>query len=272
MTPKPSVVVVVPAHDESAAICSTVESVAVALRCARRRRLIDAVSLQVVAHRCSDDTAMRARSSLQMVRSAEVAEDFSSTSIGQVRDRGARRGLARLGTPPQSTWLLSTDADTRVPRDWVAEILRQAGRHRATAVVGLADLDQFRGHRQAEASYRALVESKMVSGDQMHQHDHVYGANLAIRADVYLAHGGFPHVPHGEDQLLIDTLAAHAVPILRTADIAVTTSGRMTGRAANGLADLLRRLDETDHVSESRAWALHSPSTPSTSGVLAAKE
>lgn len=266
MTHQPAVVVVVPAHDESLEICSTVHSIAAAARHARRRGVVSAVALQVVAHRCTDDTAGRARACLQLVRSAEILEDDSSATIGAVRDGGARAGLERLGTAPESTWVLSTDADTRVPRDWVQQILSRAARHSASAVVGTAHLDRFRGTRQAHASYRALLASKMVDGDDLHQHDHVYGANLAIRSDAYLAVGGFPHVPHGEDQLLVDRLVAEGVRVLRTRAIAVTTSGRLQGRAEDGLADLLRRLDEPDHVSEGQSWApSHQPTTSTSS-------
>ena len=79
--------------------------------------------------------------------------------------------------------------------------------------------------------------------DALHQHDHVYGANLAVRADAYLDVGGFPHAVHGEDRALLDALVAAGHPVLRTRSIAVTTSGRLRGRAAGGLAEHLAVLD-----------------------------
>ncbi|MGN6129846.1 MAG: hypothetical protein ACTHOK_05840, partial [Nocardioidaceae bacterium] len=77
----------------------------------------------------------------------------------------------------------------------------------------------------------------------LHQHAHVSGATLAVRADAYLAVGGFPHVAHGEDQRLVDTLAARDLPVLRTRTVTVITSGRLEGRADHGLAALLRALE-----------------------------
>ena len=261
---RPAVVVVVPAHDEGAMICRTVHALTAAIRQARRRRVVGEVSLEVAAHRCADDTAARARSCLQLVRWAEVVEDNDSATIGQVRDLGARRGLARVTTDPNQSWVLSTDADTLVPRGWVEELLGHATRHAATAVVGLAELDRFRGTPSARAAYQALLDAGMRDVDDLHQHDHVYGANLAIRADAYLEAGGFADVPHGEDRQLVETLVARGARVLRTRDVSVTTSGRLEGRAADGLATLLRTLDQPHQPDQ---HAQQSGSTPPTAGV-----
>ncbi len=255
MRSRPSIVVVIPAHDEASVIADTLRSVVAALRSARRRRVIGQATVQVVAHRCADETAARAAATLRGLALGDVVEDVESASIGRVRDQGVRRGIARLGSPPTSTWVLSTDADTCVPRDWVVRILAAAGRHDAFAVVGLAELDRFRGSRRALAAYDALLSAKMRPGDDAWQHDHVYGANLAVRADAYLAVGGFPHVRHGEDQQLVDALLRHGVPVLRSREVVVTTSGRLDGRAEGGLASLLRDLDEPRHVSPDQSWA-----------------
>jgi hypothetical protein len=55
--------------------------------------------------------------------------------------------------------------------------------------------------------------------------------------------GRHPDALHGEDQQLVDALDAAGYPIARTCRTTVTTSGRTHGRAAGGLADLLRRLE-----------------------------
>ncbi|MEO5709728.1 MAG: hypothetical protein ABIQ59_07890 [Nocardioidaceae bacterium] len=76
-------------------------------------------------------------------------------------------------------------------------------------------------------------------------HGHVHGANLAVRADAYLDVGGFPGAVHGEDQALVDALVARGHRLLRTREISVVTSGRLVGRAQDGLADHLRRLEQS---------------------------
>ena len=250
MNGRPAVVVAIPAHDEGSSIARTVYSVRDALRWASRRRVISSSSIQVVAHRCSDHTAEEARVALGHDGVGIVVQDELSSSIGQVRDHAARRGLATLSSSAEATWILSTDADTVVPRRWVVEIVRAARRYDVRAVVGLAELDRFRGSRHAETAYAGILQRGFVpGGGSLHQHNHVYGANLAVRADAYWEAGGFPHLPHGEDTRLVEALVERDVPVLRTCDVIVTTSGRLHGRATDGLADLLRGLDAPAHVS-----------------------
>jgi len=166
-----------------------------------------------------------------------------------VRDGGVRRALARLGRPGDHTWVLSTDADTRVGAGWVVDVLASARRVDAVAVVGLAPLDRWRGTPEGAAAYARLLAGGLRSSDPVHQHDHVYGANLAVRADAYLAVGGFPAVPHGEDQALVDRLQLSGYRLLRTAQVTVRTSGRLAARAPGGLADRLAMVEEACRTS-----------------------
>jgi hypothetical protein len=81
-----------------------------------------------------------------------------------------------------------------------------------------------------------------------HPDDETFGAGAGVasltRAGVRVhALGGYPDALHGEDQQLVDALDAAGYPIARTCRTTVTTSGRTHGRAAGGLADLLRRLE-----------------------------
>jgi hypothetical protein len=246
------VVVVLPARNEASSIGGSLRGVCASLDEARRRGLVGACAVEVVAHRCTDATESRARAVLRGRPGGRVVRDEESSSVGQVRDRAARRGLARLAHRPAATWVLSTDADTQVGAGWVSEILSEAARTAVVGVVGLAPLDLWHGGPQGEAAYDRLIESKM-RADALHQHDHVYGANLAVRADAYLDVGGFSHVVHGEDQALVDALAGRGHRLLRTNGIRVTTSGRMLGRAEGGLAEHLSRLDAGPVVSPADA-------------------
>lgn len=239
------VVVTVPARDEADGIGQTLTRVRQAVQYARARGLLDAATVEVTAHRCTDATATRAWEVLGPGRAGRVVLDADSATVGAVRDRAARRGLAHLSTPLVRTWVLSTDADTTVGETWVADILSAAARTAVVGVVGLAPLDRWHGSPRGAAAYAQVLAAKMRDGDSRYQHDHVYGANLAVRGDVYLTVGGFPHVPHGEDQALVDALAAAGHPLLRTADIQVLTSGRLHGRAAAGLAVQLAELNTT---------------------------
>jgi uncharacterized protein YdbL (DUF1318 family) len=239
----PAVVVVVPARDEEHGIASTLASVRRSLSHARQHGVVGEVALEVVAHRCRDATAAAAARAVGDLRHAHIAQDESSTSVGQVRDSAARRGLARLRRRSDETWLLSTDADTRVYPTWVADLLATAARDHTVGVVGLADLDHWEGDVAAQLDYDALLAAKMHPGESgLHRHDHVYGANLGVRFDAYLDVGGFPDVPVGEDQHLVDRLVARGHRLSRTTSVRVLTSGRLRGRAPGGLADHLAML------------------------------
>lgn len=241
------VVVVVPARDEAGTIGDTLSGIFASIDEARRRGLVQACAVEVVAHRCDDATEPRARAAVADRPCGSVTRDHESVTVGEVRDRAVRRALASLAPRPRHTWVLSTDADTRVGVDWVSSILTVAEHTAVVGVVGLAPLDSWQGGALGAAAYDDLIASKM-RDDAMHQHDHVYGANLAVRADAYLAVGGFSHVAHGEDQALVDALARGGHRLLRTRTISVTTSGRLLGRATGGLADRLAHLDVESEV------------------------
>jgi hypothetical protein len=174
----------------------------------------------------------------------------AGSGVGAVRDLGVRLTLERLRPQPlDATWLLHTDADTTVPPDWALAHLRYA-RAGACGVAGLADLSG--GNRlsiAAQRQYHALVCDGL-DGDR---HMHVYGANLGVRADAYVAVGGFPTDGPGEDHGLWRRLDEAGYRLTCPTAVRVRTSARLRGRAAGGLADLLRTLDS--------GWAPWEPST-----------
>lgn len=236
------VVVVVPARNEAGHIDTTLRSVQRSVTRARHAGLLDRSTIEVRAHLCTDPTVAVARQTLAPGE-GRVVEDHTSRSVGQVRDGGVRAGLQRLGSPLSATWVLSTDADTCVPDTWVAHLLTAARGSGSVGVAGLAQLDRSLDDPIAAMLYQRLLDMKMRHGEEHHHHDHVYGANLAVRADAYLDVGGFPDVAVGEDAALVDALEEAGLPVLRTRDIEVTTSARTHGRAAGGLAHLLAGLE-----------------------------
>jgi hypothetical protein len=177
-----------------------------------------------------------------------------------MRDLGLRDVLTRLAAHlPTRTWLLSTDADTTVPVDWALRHLTCAAEG-ADAVAGLADLIGVeRLAADALLRYRAIVDHGLRGAT----HRHVYGANLGVRADAYLAVGGFPHEGSGEDHGLWRQLEAAGYGLVQPVGIRVRTSARLYGRAEEGLAGLVRRLHRADRPGYDAAWtdeAGHAPS------------
>jgi hypothetical protein len=258
--PVDAVGVVVPARDEQDRIDACLTSVRRALSA-----LPDgvAVAVAVVLDRCRDATPDRVAALLDdwpeavAVPVTGVAVPLHravhgvtllprrprGTGVGALRDLGARDVLRRLAAHPAAgTWLLSTDADTTVPLDWAIEHLRLAA-DGAHAVAGMADLGGTE-HLTADAllRYRAIVDR----GLHGETHRHVYGANLGVRADAYLAVDGFPPDGAGEDHGLWRRLRAAGYTLAQPVGVRVRTSARLHGRADEGLAGLLRSLHRPD--------------------------
>jgi hypothetical protein len=254
--------VVIPARDEEERIAACLASVRRALAAAPG--VIAAVA--VVLDRCTDSTPARVAALLAdwpeaaALTSADDGELPPSgrrsptawvlalptahrpgSGVGALRHQGVRHVLNRLAAhPPDATWLLSTDADTTVPADWVHAHLRLAACG-VDAVAGLADLAGA-----DHLSMDALLRYQEIIDRGLHgeSHHHVYGANLGVRADAYVAVGGFPPDGVGEDHALWRRLRAAGYVLAQPVGIRVRTSARLRGRADDGLAGLLRALHQ----------------------------
>lgn len=91
------------------------------------------------------------------------------------------------------------------------------------------------------------------------------GASLAMRASSYLAIGGLPTPPAGEDRALCDALACGGFAIRAMKNLGTRTSARLTGRASGGCGDALaERASSPDPACDSRlkpVWLLHDEAT-----------
>lgn len=234
------VLIAIPAHDEAAEIGSCLEHVARAVRLARERAVHVRISVAVAAHRCADDTFEVAVAALADLPGRHlVTRDEVSHTVGQVRARLVARAALQVRAGPERTWLLSTDADSLVPTDWVVDTLDAARRRQAVAVAGMVGLRGWDAPPEVRQRYQALVEA----GVGPDGHTHVYGANLAVRLDAYQRVGGFG-AGHGEDQDLVDRLRAAGEHVVSSFTPLVWTSARHPGRAEHGLGALLQRMQE----------------------------
>lgn len=249
MTRIDAVGVVVPAHDEQDRIGACVGAVVEALA-ALPDRIVTTVC--VVLDRCSDRTSDRAREAGRPLL-VDLVQNRVRMTVGEVRNHGIARLLDRLeGVPTERTWLLSTDADTVVPRTWALDHLRHAEQG-ADAVAGLVDLDDPGAlSPTALRRYARLIEAGNTGPRD--GHGHAYAANLGVRAAPFLGAGGFPVVAHGEEHALLERLRAHGHRVDSPSDVRARTSARRRGRAKGGLADLLDRLHENLPASEDQAY------------------
>lgn len=159
--------------------------------------------------------------------------------VGAARVAAATRALERCTVPVSRCWLSNTDADCEVPPTWLLDQLNLAQRGIA-AVAGIVDVDSFEGHLPQVA--RMFSETYLTHGDGTHTH--VHGANLGIRADAYLAAGGWAQLETAEDHDLWNRLGIGGHVRLSDATLQVITSGRRIGRAPHGFAEALAAHNE----------------------------
>jgi glycosyltransferase involved in cell wall biosynthesis len=218
--------IVVPARNEQDLLPAALRALDRSAQPVRRRDVV--VDLLVVADSCTDATATVARSA-----AVEVL-DVSVGAVGPARAAGFQFLLRRhQGVPRDRFWLASTDADSRVPANWLVGQLALAASG-ADLVVGTVAVDDWSSHPpHVEARWRADY-------DPRDGHRHVHGANVGARADAYVEVGGFAALDRGEDVALVAALAHRRV--LRTGAIPVLTSARPRSRAGGGFADHLAGL------------------------------
>jgi GT2 family glycosyltransferase len=154
--------------------------------------------------------------------------------------------------------LLTTDADSRVPPDWVAKTLAaiEAG---ADAVAGTIALDpddeaalpaKLKARGALEAAYETLVcELEARLDPQPHdpwpRHPTESGASFALTLASFRAVGGVPDRALGEDRALASALRVGGFRVRHAPEVQVITSGRLVGRAEGGCADTMRhRIEE----------------------------
>ncbi|MFE5829062.1 glycosyltransferase [Streptomyces sp. NPDC056488] len=226
-----ALVVAVPAHDEAADLPAALRSV----HRARRLAAFPPCTVVVAADACTDATAATA------VRHGADVVEVAHRMAGAARAAAVTRALELCGTRPEETWIATTDADCRVPPDWLVHHLQHARRGRQC----LLGTVRVAPHPSLAPPVRALHDAHYFAGRDGPGwvHPHVHGANLGIRADTYLRAGGFPAVPYGEDRALVAALPSDT-RVLRTDACPVTTSGRITPRAPHGFGAFLRALGE----------------------------
>ncbi|MCD2186942.1 glycosyltransferase [Actinomycetospora soli] len=217
--------VVVPVHDEEALLGGCLEALD---RAARWVHGSASVRVVVVLDSCRDASREIARE-----HGAETIA-VAARNVGVARDAGFRALLDGPGAVPD--WIATTDADSRVPPDWLLAQLAAYGRG-ADARVGAVYVDDWDGHgRSTREWFRTVYDA---AADP---HPHVHGANLGVRREAYERCGGFRGLAVGEDVSLVAALDAGGL-VHRSRRSPVLTSGRRIARAAGGFATRLGELE-----------------------------
>jgi glycosyltransferase involved in cell wall biosynthesis len=219
------IAVVIPAHNEQRLLPACLAALDKA-RAAIGSMPVEAI---VVADDCDDATeAIAARQGCRVIA-------VSHHNVGGARAAGVDEAL-RFG--PSGLWIATTDADSRVPPNWLEGQLAHAGRG-ADLVVGTVCVDDWSSWSpQVPPLYTRTYEA----GVEPTSHRHVHGANLGFRSEAYLAAGGFRPLNVAEDWALVEAANAAGQRIVRPVDLPVLTSARPRSRVRNGFAGYLNAL------------------------------
>lgn len=241
-----AVAVVIPVHNEEQHVVRALEAVRAAVDFLKARRPGIDARVMVVLDACTDNSGFLARR-FAAADPRFIVMDAAFRCVGKSRRAGIEAlwdGPCDAGSavPASRLWLANTDADSCVPRNWLVRqvALADAG---ADVVLGSVEPD-------AEGMDPDLVRRWHFRHPLGEDHPHVFGANLGVRADAYVATGGFPAVDSGEDRLLVTRLRRGGARILATDSTRVLTSGRTEARAPRGFAGYLLSLTREPAVLE----------------------
>jgi glycosyltransferase involved in cell wall biosynthesis len=240
-------VVVIPARDEAARIGLCLAALN------DQRQCPDAVLL--LLNNCTDQTETIARAVAPVLpfKLDIVRRDLPPrrANAGHARRLGMALAARRAG--PEGV-LLTTDADTIVPPDWVRRNLA-ALRRGADVVCGRAVINPLEAaiipahlHSDDAQENRLIALLDDIAWmcdpephDSPPRHTECSGASLAVSVAAFDRAGGIPAVAAGEDRAFVEALRQIDARILHDPAIEVVVSGRIVGRAAGGMADTIRR-------------------------------
>lgn len=205
-------------------------------------------------------------------QTGQVAQHAAGRSCGRVTltqiERRFEPGLAHAGSARRAAMalgveilgskgglLISTDADCRPPRDWIAANLAASGPDQI--VGGRIELDEAEADQCPEIftlrryfdvywqTVRGIEDSiDPVPWDPAPRHGDHTGASLALSVALYERSGGVPLQPIGEDRALVEAAIAAGGRLVHPKTVWTRTSARTMGRAEGGMAvDLQRWID-----------------------------
>lgn len=256
-----------PCEDDRAPVCvcvparNEVSRLPILLEALAEQDVDGSIRVAVLVNNSGDGTACAARDAarafegrLDMVLN-EVVLPIETANAGAARSLAMELGITVLGGREDAV-LISTDADSRPPCDWVRNILR-AMREGADIVGGRLVIDARDPLPLDMGRVRALwdlywadvrsIEDTLdpIAWDPAPRHGDHTGASLALRVSTYREAGGIPPIASGEDRALVEAAVALGARLRHPVDVWTRVSGRLDGRARGGMADHLRVLADT---------------------------
>jgi glycosyltransferase involved in cell wall biosynthesis len=221
-----SATIVVPVRNEAQALPSCIEGIRAAIAHAAREYPGVSVAVRFALDRCSDRSA-------EIIDSADFRwVESVQPGVGAARAAAVAAALGSLDCDPDRVLVACTDADSIVPADWLTHQIGLAN-HGADVIVGAVEPDSAELDSERRRAWEVTHRDGQARG-------HVHGANLGLRASVYLEAGGFEPVLEHEDVDLVGRSIALGARIQTTEVNRVVTSGRLEGRTPDGYAGYLR--------------------------------
>ena len=166
----------------------------------------------------------------------------SARNVGKVRALGCQTLLEEWSSiEPSTIWIATTDADSRVPKDWLRA---QVSQHEK-------GVDYWSGRVSvADWSARSLATARRWREKYDREEEPVHGANMGFNASVYVSHGGFQALKTGEDRALHTLFMTRATRAFLDSEFPVITSARQKARAPLGFAHALNLISLNAPVTE----------------------
>jgi hypothetical protein len=230
--------VVLPVHNEEELLGESLAAIMAA--CAPIVRAGIPCRTVIVLDNCVDASGEISRNwagDLQRTGGPHQAMVSHSTEagVGNARRTGSSALLRQFaGADPRRIWLATTDADSRVPENWltVQVAAHECGADIWSGRVAVEDWSNYQPHTEGRW-HRAYDREESP----------IHGASLGFNGQVYLNAGGFSRLHSGEDRALHRAIVAQGGRAFEDGEAKVITSGRKQARAPLGFSRVLSSLD-----------------------------
>jgi cellulose synthase/poly-beta-1,6-N-acetylglucosamine synthase-like glycosyltransferase len=238
--------VVLPAHNEEELVQQALSSLDDAFAELKGRELD--LRIVVVLDNCSDNSItmveewVRKQSRTTNPVPATIVT-CEASNVGIARGLGCKTLLEEFDDlDPSNIWIATTDADSRVPADWLqTQVLQHE-----------SGIDLWCG-RVTVSDWSSRVSGTATRWQRNYEVEShpIHGTNLGFNAQTYLAVGGFNPSQVSEDRELCAAIEASDAVVYYDSSVRVVTSARTHARAPLGFAHALSLVEVSLSLSAS---------------------
>ena len=238
--------VCVPLRNEAELLSGHCEALGIAIK-----NTLGATRVVYVANDTTDKSLSLAKMWAQALEIDYVLVDLALDKAISTASHSRRFAMDLAAQFSPHGYILTTDADTQVASNWIAEneaaLTRSGGLVYGDVALSAADIRAMTASQRecstAEGQYVSGLRElwcKWTADTAPDIFIYASGASLAISVRDYLAVGRLPTPRAGEDRALAIACVRHGLPVTRGARVQVETSARTDARAPGGMGDALR--------------------------------